>query len=153
MPPYKDLTGIEGASWTMKTYGSFEELMRTDNWGDTTIGFNIKYFPWLFEKVIFNEPATIVLWSDKTKTVVKACADDFYDPMVGLAMCICKKVLGDQYKRIFRKYEKQYNDQIEEGLENFDNTLDILDLVSSIRKGWEEFEERIRKENGKDNTL
>ena len=46
------------------------------------------------EKVIFNDPATIVLWSDRTKTVVKCQEDDTFDPEKGLAMCIAKKTLG-----------------------------------------------------------
>ena len=39
------------------------------------------------KKVIFNDPATIVLWSDGTKTVVKAEGEPF-DPEKGLAMAI-----------------------------------------------------------------
>ena len=45
------------------------------------------------EKVYFNKPYTIVLWSDKTKTMVKA-EGEAYDPEKGLAMAICKKFLG-----------------------------------------------------------
>lgn len=57
------------------------------------------------EKVIFNPPATIVFWTDNTKTVVKAENEDF-DPEKGLAMAICKKVLGNKgnYYNIFRKW-------------------------------------------------
>lgn len=57
------------------------------------------------EKVIFNPPATIVFWTDNTKTVVKAENEDF-DPEKGLAMAICKKVLGNRgnYYNIFRKW-------------------------------------------------
>lgn len=43
-------------------------------------------------KVIYNPPATIILWGDKTKTVVKCCENDFYDPEKGLAMAIIKKL-------------------------------------------------------------
>lgn len=57
------------------------------------------------KKVIFNNPATIVFWKDCTKTVVKA-QDDQYDKMVGLAMCISKKVLGNKgnYYNVFKKW-------------------------------------------------
>lgn len=48
------------------------------------------------EKVIFNGPATIVLWSDGTKTIVKCQNGDAYDPEKGLAMAITKKALGNQ---------------------------------------------------------
>lgn len=47
--------------------------------------------------VIFNYPATIVLWADGTKTVVKAQDDDVYDPEKGLAMAICKKIGGNKW--------------------------------------------------------
>lgn len=48
------------------------------------------------KNVIFNYPATIVLWNDGTKTVVKAQGDDVYDPEKGLTMAIVKKLLGNQ---------------------------------------------------------
>lgn len=61
--------------------------------------------PVVIEKVIFNEPATIVFWSDKTKTVVKA-ENDTFDPEKGLAMAIAKKALGNQgnYYNTFKKW-------------------------------------------------
>lgn len=52
--------------------------------------------------VIFNAPATIVLWDDGTKTVVKLMEGEEFNPEVGLAMCFCKKVMGDGYKRWFK---------------------------------------------------
>ena len=57
------------------------------------------------KNVIFNDPATIVFWTDGTKTVVKAYADDF-DPEKGLAMAIAKKFLGNQgnYYNEFHKW-------------------------------------------------
>jgi hypothetical protein len=57
------------------------------------------------KNVIFNVPATIVFWTDGTKTVVKAYADDF-DPEKGLAMAIAKKFFGNQgnYYNEFRKW-------------------------------------------------
>lgn len=44
------------------------------------------------KKVIFNDPATIVYWTDGTKTVVKAGKDDIFDKETGLAMAIAKRV-------------------------------------------------------------
>lgn len=57
------------------------------------------------KNVIFNPPATIVLWSDGTKTVVKADKEAF-DPEKGLAMAISKKALGNKgnYFNVFKKY-------------------------------------------------
>ncbi len=56
--------------------------------------------------VIFNGPATIVLWQDCTKTIVKAQNGETVDKEKGLAMAIVKRVYGNKgnYNDIFRKY-------------------------------------------------
>lgn len=48
--------------------------------------------------VIFNDPATIVFWSDGTKTIVKCQKDtgDVYSKETGLAMAIAKKAYGNR---------------------------------------------------------
>lgn len=57
------------------------------------------------EKVIFNNPATIVFWKDGTKTVVKCQAGDDFNPEKGLAMAICKKIYGEGYwSGVFKKW-------------------------------------------------
>ena len=58
------------------------------------------------EKVIFNDPATIVIWDDDTKTVVKAQEGDIFDPEKGLAMAVSKKALGNKgnYFEEFKKW-------------------------------------------------
>lgn len=58
------------------------------------------------EKVVFNEPATIILWKDGTKTIVKCQEGDTYDPEKGMAMAICKKALGNKgnYANVFKKW-------------------------------------------------
>ena len=48
------------------------------------------------DKVIFNNPATIVYWKDGTKTVVKCQHGDVFTKDAGLAMCIAKKALGNK---------------------------------------------------------
>ena len=62
----------------------------------------------LIKKVIFNDPATIVLWSDNTKTVVK-CENEEYDKEKGLAMAIAKKALGNKgnYYNAIKKWTEQ----------------------------------------------
>lgn len=58
------------------------------------------------KKVIFNAPATIILWKDGTKTVVKCGENETYDPEKGLAMALAKHYLGDhgRYYNLFKKY-------------------------------------------------
>lgn len=59
-------------------------------------------------KVIFNKPATIVIWSDGVKTVVKAQKGDKFDPEKGLAMAIAKRVFGNKgsFNDEFKKWIK-----------------------------------------------
>ena len=61
--------------------------------------------------VIFNNPATIVFWSDGTKTVVKA-QDENFDPEKGLAMAIAKKALGNKgnYFNEIKKWVEPYEE-------------------------------------------
>ena len=60
-------------------------------------------------KVIFNDPATIVLWSDGSKTVVKCGPEDTYDMEKGLAMAIVKKMAGNdnRFHKVFKQYPKK----------------------------------------------
>lgn len=60
----------------------------------------------VIEKVIFNAPATVVIWGDKTKTVVKCQEGDTYDREKGLALCIAKKFLGNKsnFNEVFKKW-------------------------------------------------
>lgn len=64
------------------------------------------------KNVIFNNPATVVLWKDGTKTVVKCQNNDIYNPEMGLAMCIIKKMCGNKgnYNDVFNKWisEEKY---------------------------------------------
>ena len=65
-----------------------------------------KPVPLSIHKVIFNNPCTIILWSDKTKTIVKCGEDEEYDPEKGMAMAISKKFLGNKgnYYETFKKW-------------------------------------------------
>ena len=61
-------------------------------------------------KIIFNGPATIVFWTDGSKTVVKQSKLDDYDYEKGFAMCVVKKVFGDQYAYIRKLVDKSYEE-------------------------------------------
>ena len=45
-------------------------------------------------RVVYNNPATIVFWSDGTKTVSKCHGGDVFSPEVGLTLCYLKKIVG-----------------------------------------------------------
>jgi hypothetical protein len=105
-------------------------------------------------RVIFNNPATIVFWSDGTKTVVKAQGTDKFDPEKGLAMAICKRAFGNKgnYYNKFRKYlpkeEKETvvlvtdraREKIEQAFQEYENFLKKQIRQSRIsQEEWEEF--------------
>lgn len=58
------------------------------------------------KNVVFNGPATVVIWKDGTKTIVKCQDGDTYSKELGLAMCIAKKALGNKgnYYDVFKQY-------------------------------------------------
>lgn len=60
------------------------------------------------KKVIFNDPATIVIWGDGSKTAVKAQKGEKYDKEKGLALCYMKKILGNKsnFNNVFREWIK-----------------------------------------------
>lgn len=62
---------------------------------------------WLsIEKVIFNNEATIVIWNDHRKTIVKCQEGETFDKEKGLAMAICKRALGNipYFNNYFKKW-------------------------------------------------
>ena len=52
------------------------------------------------KKVIYNDPATIILWKDGSKTVVKCQEGDIYNPTTGFLMCYVKKLFGNSSRRL-----------------------------------------------------
>lgn len=74
----------------------------------------VKKKPFEIKNVYFNDPVTVVLWTDGTKTIVRAQNNEPYDPEKGLAMAFAKKALGnkgsyyDEFKKRLpeRKEEK-----------------------------------------------
>lgn len=103
---------------------------KRETWFAITPSMEIRYIrpemlatAFRIKKAIFNPPATIVLWEDGTKTVVKcqmcgACIGKVdasmefhpcFDPEKGLAMCIAKRALGNKgnYYNEFKKWLKE----------------------------------------------
>lgn len=88
--------------------------------------------------VIFNEPATIVIWSDGTKTVVKCQEGEGYDPEKGMAMAISKKALGNKgnYCEVFKKW-----------LPEEEKVNDGRAFSNDLRKAFDEFAKAAKKHN------
>ena len=60
-----------------------------------------------YKKVIFNPPATIVIWNDNTKTVVKCGENDLYDPEKGLALCFMKRTFKNDNNAFHKVLNKE----------------------------------------------
>lgn len=93
----------------LEFFNSMEETSSKRLQGNITTGYHYvdegeSYLP-AIQKVIFNDPATIVIWSDGIKTVVK-CDCESFDPEKGLAMAIAKRALGNNgnYYETFKKW-------------------------------------------------
>lgn len=87
-------------------YGNYQKLIKdllNLEFGKGGIDMDIRN---KIEDVIFNGPATIVKWTDGTKTVVKCNEGEINNPYMGLAMCISKKVLGNKgnFNEVFKKW-------------------------------------------------
>lgn len=92
------------------------------------------FTPDSIKKVIYNDPATIIFWSDGTKTIVKCMENEDYDPEKGFMAAVTKKVFGDKYGWVMRHHVKP-------AVEN-ENKVDALmdsidDFASRKRKSME----------------
>lgn len=89
--------------------------------------------PFEIEKVIYNDPATIVFWADGTKTVVKCGEEDVYDYQTGLLMCIAKKVYGNKgsFNDILREWMPE-EEEVEEETNPFEVMVDLLNAALAM---------------------
>lgn len=72
------------------------------------------------KKVIFNDPATIVIWNDGTKTIVKRREGEPDDKEKAIMYCILKKLCGnkatmDRYLKLFLKEEESNEEKEKAG--------------------------------------
>lgn len=95
------------------------------------------------KNVIFAPPATIVYWSDGSKTVVKCSEKDVFDPEKGLAMAIAKRCGGNKgsyYKEIQSWVEKSGKKYPGKPAAGKAVDLDVLKKYSSeANKDFEKF--------------
>ena len=64
------------------------------------------------KKIIFSKPATIIIWDDGVKTVVKCQDDEPYDAEKGIALCYMKRFVGNKgnYNNVFKKWITEEED-------------------------------------------
>lgn len=101
--------------------------------------------------VIFAPPATIVYWSDGSKTVVKCSEKDVFDPEKGLAMAIAKRCGGNKgsyYKEIQNWVEKSGKKYPGKPAAGKAVDLDVLKKYSSeANKDFEKFLSAVMSNN------
>lgn len=111
---------------TQQSYIDYTKVVLNNAYGSTNLYGTCKLE---IKKVIFNKPATIVFWSDGTKTIVKCGENDIYDPEKGLAMAVAKKFLGtnkshSNYMNEFKKWlpkEEDMSDSFEDAINGIKN--------------------------------
>lgn len=87
------------------------------------------------KNVIFNPPATIVFWTDGTKTVVKAQDGYVFDPEKGLAMAISKKALGNK---------GNYCNELKKWLPKKEETIPPI-TMSELADNIEKFSKKVKE--------
>ena len=89
--------------------------------------------PLQIERVVFNPPATIILWADKTKTVVKCQGGEPFDPEKGMTMAFMKKVYGNTggYFKEVEKWCKPYYEK--EASENYPELASLTKIAETVK--------------------
>ena len=92
---------------TNSFYGIKPNRRSIYDYTSTIIGW--RFYVHLIDRVIFNDPATIILWKSGEKTVVKCGPNETFDKEKGLAMALCKYILGNRgnFNEFFKKFMKE----------------------------------------------
>lgn len=113
----KDLEGMGGFVFTIPPRSGKDFLKKKE----VKTMFNYK-------KVIFNGPATIIIWEDGAKTVVKVKEGTEYNAAAGIAFCFMERALGSKeamHRVLNNELARKANDDL--------NACGLMDI---IRKGF-----------------
>lgn len=68
------------------------------------------------KNVYFNDPVTVFIWGDGSKTIVRCQPGDTYSKETGLALCIAKKYLGNKgnFNEVFKKWIPEEAELVED---------------------------------------
>lgn len=103
LDPFTDFItpGISLTKYILKYSECGDNTNEENTLSEKTFG----YIPEI-KNVYFNDPYTIVMWSDGTKTMVRCQDGDTYSKEVGLALCVSKKSLGNKpnFNNVFKKF-------------------------------------------------
>lgn len=97
-----------------------DSITLTNGYGNVVYSYKNEK-PVKIKEIIYNPPATIVMWDDGTKTIVKVTKDEIYNPIFGVLMAyyqkqsgmtktqigkFCDNILKDCKEQIFNKIKK-----------------------------------------------
>ena len=103
LDPFTDFItpGISLTKYILKYSECGDNTNEENTLSEKTFG----YIPEI-KNAYFNDPYTIVMWSDGTKTMVRCQDGDTYSKEVGLALCVSKKALGNKpnFNNVFKKF-------------------------------------------------
>ena len=101
-------------------YGRYLDIASTNNLflnpcNEMTLKVHENRFKLSVKRVVFNNPATIVFWSDNTKTVVKCMDIDNFNPEHGFLQAYYEKMNGDsrtKSNKFLKDLRLQYAEQL-----------------------------------------
>lgn len=127
--------------------------IRRRHYGDFTFldenGYNKRV---CIDKVIFNPPATIILWNDKTRTVVKCREGETFDKHTGFAMCVVKKLYGPDFHYILNKYGGKTEEKTEEETEEQPIRMTLDEWRKQVGRVEKAFSSALENMNKGDNN-
>lgn len=84
------------------------------------------------KKVIFNDPATIVYWSDGDKAVVKCMEGETFNRWTGFAMAVCKKMMCENDPVKFHRWMKHNCGKEEDITSDLDSESSVETFTDSL---------------------
>lgn len=101
-----DLDDITTACGLLPIDGSYGGTFATTSF--CFMGTNRNLNKVYITKVLYNNPATVVFWSDGTETRNICPKNTLYNPDAGLAFCVLKKLMGgDEMAKLFNDWESE----------------------------------------------
>ena len=136
----KNMSDLERLRTLIKAYPNCAKRYLNNEYGTSASMHRRTRKPITIKDVIFNDPATIVFWSDSTKTVVKCQEGDIFDKEKGLAMAISKKFFGNKGS-YYENFKKFCVDEEDSDLADIPVTLDgelFTDFAKSIKEAYDQ---------------
>jgi hypothetical protein len=129
-----------------------KELESVTGWsGKNMIGYygmwpGNKYYIAPKEVIFQDKKATIINWTDGTKTIVKCSDDDVFSPEAGVALCYMKKFVTDNDSERFHRFLKSLISvaKFKNSKKNYESSLSDLFDYAEVIKGYLDYIDKLR---------